>query len=972
MVRKIVNLGCLGLLLACGAAQAQPRITSLGQPVTAVGVSSDGGRVLASTNCGPMTFDLAAGVTLTPIANPASTGLGTNCLSSDGQKAWGAVAYPGGIAWITTTGNTVPGYWSQATNSWTAMPGLPADAATNLRGTGTSGNSSALASARGASRDGRYVVGQSYAYPNVAATGWAASGSVFVYRPFIWDTQTNTVKVLPTPPQVNGSNVVIPNRYKDGRAICVSNDASVIMGGYNANGSGGATGGSIAVWYLQGDGTYLAETPGQLPLGTDDSSRTVDSFVMSSDGLIIVGTSFDQFGIDGSANPGTFPNNLRTYITKWTRPDAASRTWTRTKLYDMSASQASATPGSISSWWQAFNCSFDPNVVAYPDPRFGTVVGMSDDGNTIIGRLEYSTCGGFVHGGWIWKGGTGPGTGMFDLYDYLVAQGTIDIANYGMVGTLVNHAGATLGYPTGITADGNTLIGYAGPFTPLGPAWVVDMTGASTAKAPFAVCSPSSITGYTHCSSPLVQFGFAAGGSGTLTYSWKKGTPGSGTQLFNGDQASPVGAGVGANITGADTFLVRVNFPNLADAGSYYCTVSSSNGGSVDSAAATATAASLTAVTNDLCANAQDIFLGTNAADASQEKTYDACAAFIDEFRTGGTSCYANNSVSDVWFKYTPTASGDIRIENCASTYFSSVITVYDACGGNELACSSVTNSGSAQATFPSCSKVRLNRVTVTQDQPVYIRVANQGSASATSNIGKVRIYPSPTVPSNDGCASPATAVIGSNAFDNSESTYDANALIGGVVQCSTALSRDIWYVFTPTIKGTITASTCWNSAAPATPLTTPNTVLTAFEAQCGGTEVVCNDNALRTDCGTTGTGTVSTSFINIGLRQAGQSVWIRVGGNSATGTGPVGPGTLTIGFTPSKCNAADVAQLGGIGGFDGQNTVDDLVYFLAQFFANNLAVADITNLGGSGAPDGLVTVDDLTFFLSQFFSPCN
>ncbi|MGH7131656.1 MAG: GC-type dockerin domain-anchored protein, partial [Phycisphaerales bacterium] len=74
----------------------------------------------------------------------------------------------------------------------------------------------------------------------------------------------------------------------------------------------------------------------------------------------------------------------------------------------------------------------------------------------------------------------------------------------------------------------------------------------------------------------------------------------------------------------------------------------------------------------------------------------------------------------------------------------------------------------------------------------------------------------------------------------------------------------------------------------------------------------------------------------------------------------------------PAACNAADVAGLGGSPGHDGQNTVDDLVYYLSQFFAGNTAVADLTDLGGTGGPDGQITVDDLVAFLGAFFSPCN
>jgi hypothetical protein len=72
------------------------------------------------------------------------------------------------------------------------------------------------------------------------------------------------------------------------------------------------------------------------------------------------------------------------------------------------------------------------------------------------------------------------------------------------------------------------------------------------------------------------------------------------------------------------------------------------------------------------------------------------------------------------------------------------------------------------------------------------------------------------------------------------------------------------------------------------------------------------------------------------------------------------------------KCNAADIATLGGSLGPDGQNTADDLIAFLNAFFAGNTSVADLSLLGGSPGADGLLTADDLIYFLGAFFSPCN
>jgi hypothetical protein len=70
-------------------------------------------------------------------------------------------------------------------------------------------------------------------------------------------------------------------------------------------------------------------------------------------------------------------------------------------------------------------------------------------------------------------------------------------------------------------------------------------------------------------------------------------------------------------------------------------------------------------------------------------------------------------------------------------------------------------------------------------------------------------------------------------------------------------------------------------------------------------------------------------------------------------------------------CCPADVAQLGGALGRDGQLTVDDVLAFLAAFFSGNTAVADVAQLGGITGPDGQLTVDDVLTFLSLFFAGC-
>lgn len=79
---------------------------------------------------------------------------------------------------------------------------------------------------------------------------------------------------------------------------------------------------------------------------------------------------------------------------------------------------------------------------------------------------------------------------------------------------------------------------------------------------------------------------------------------------------------------------------------------------------------------------------------------------------------------------------------------------------------------------------------------------------------------------------------------------------------------------------------------------------------------------------------------------------------------------TVTVRTNASAC-IADVAQLGGTLGPDGQATADDLVAFLAAFFAGEAAISDVASLGGVPIADGLITPDDIIAFLSAFFAGC-
>lgn len=89
---------------------------------------------------------------------------------------------------------------------------------------------------------------------------------------------------------------------------------------------------------------------------------------------------------------------------------------------------------------------------------------------------------------------------------------------------------------------------------------------------------------------------------------------------------------------------------------------------------------------------------------------------------------------------------------------------------------------------------------------------------------------------------------------------------------------------------------------------------------------------------------------------------------NNPCGSATSSAATLAVGCA---CGLADVAGLGGGSVPDGQLTADDIVVFLAAFFANNPAIADVGTLGGGAGADGQLTVDDIVVFLGAFFAGC-
>ena len=80
---------------------------------------------------------------------------------------------------------------------------------------------------------------------------------------------------------------------------------------------------------------------------------------------------------------------------------------------------------------------------------------------------------------------------------------------------------------------------------------------------------------------------------------------------------------------------------------------------------------------NDDCAWAQVVTDGEPAAQGDN-----TLASGTDD---GEASCGASDGV--VWFEYVATCTGAVTVDTFGSGQEDTVLSVYDACGGNEIAC---------------------------------------------------------------------------------------------------------------------------------------------------------------------------------------------------------------------------------------------------------------------------------------------
>jgi len=495
---------------------------------------------------------------------------------------------------------------------------------------------------------------------------------------------------------------------------------------------------------------------------------------------------------------------------------------------------------------------------------------MSPDGNTIYGQYNQSRA-------FIWTAETG----MRDLTDILVAEGLTGLPTPTTVLASVQE----------VSSDGRTLVIIGGIGGASGIVYRDPVGCIQPAETP-----TTSTTTVSKCTTTAI-FNAGANGTGPFTYQWRRA---GGANLADGP------SGIGASTyTGTSTNQMRINSATPLDAGTYECVVSNDCGSFVVSRTLGAQAPD----PYDTCAEALEVS-GTG------QVSMNMCGAYIDE---SPATC-AGTQRADVWIRYTASSAGDYRITGCGGSNFDTILSLYDTCGGPQIACND---------NF--CSSVAsIERITLAENQVVYVRLG--AGAAVPGAAVSLTFELLPPLPANDTCPN-ATIITdsGNFAWDN---TY---ALLDGSASCQVNSGRDVWFQFWPSRPGTVTADTCG---------TTLNTVLSAY-ASCGGTQLACNDNANVTGC------TFQSRVSDVPV-SPGRPVLLRIAANTLSGAGG---GNLNVTFTPAGC-AAD---------FNGDGTLDpdDLSDAIACYFTSPPCPG--MNFDGAGEIDP----DDLSDYIAAYFGGC-
>ena len=264
----------------------------------------------------------------------------------------------------------------------------------------------------------------------------------------------------------------------------------------------------------------------------------------------------------------------------------------------------------------------------------------------------------------------------------------------------------------------------------------------------------------------------------------------------------------------------------------------------------------------------------------------------------GSASCLGNEGAPDVWYRYTPTCDGTLKVNTCGThdgpgvdTGMDTILSVQVGCPGpaapEELGCNDDAPFGNDPTACSTTDGGDYQRdsalaVSVTVGQPVLIRVSKVVTDEVTGPFTlNVALEPDSAPPANDDCANALSVNEGAHGFCTRTATTDGpDEPTACDSNGDTQIESDVWYCYTASCMGMATVDLCDSDY---------NTKLAVYPGCVCGTAlaagpIICADDT----CG------AQTSLTFPVL--PGSSYVIRIGGAA----GERGTGTMRIACDPT------------------------------------------------------------------------
>jgi hypothetical protein len=230
---------------------------------------------------------------------------------------------------------------------------------------------------------------------------------------------------------------------------------------------------------------------------------------------------------------------------------------------------------------------------------------------------------------------------------------------------------------------------------------------------------------------------------------------------------------------------------------------------------------------NDSCANAIPVTVGSSTNGNTIGATND-----------GTASCGGNQSGPDVWYSFIAPSNGFFQFDTCANLNHDSVLSLFDACGGTQIAC----EDSSGCAISPTSATI-ITQLELGQRVLVRVSGSNRRSGPFTLNVNE---YTQPA-PSNDTCAGAI------EVFDGLEFLSTVGAGSDGLSGCEgTPLYRELYYSYVASCTGEVSVSTCGSGF---------DTLAFVYDA-CGGTILSCDNNGCGSSASLVFSSTAGTTYL--------------------------------------------------------------------------------------------------------------